>query len=176
MPANQPNQAVTRVSWQEAVKFCAWLSDKTGRRVSLPTEAQWEFACRAGTTTPMWYGNVDADFGKFENLADTNLLHLTVRDSPQWLPVIASVNDGSVGVSARRYQPNPWGFFDLHGNVAEWTLGDEIGRKVVRGGSFYDRPYRATAASRRFYLPHQPVFDVGFRVAVAATEDAPQKR
>jgi formylglycine-generating enzyme required for sulfatase activity len=167
VPADQPRQPVVRVTWEEATRFCAWLSEKTGRRVTLPTGEQWEFACRGGATTPMWYGETAADFGAFANLADQKLLGLCVRDSPKWLPVVASVDDGATGLaSVGRYQPNAWGLCDLHGNAAEWTQDEVNGRKVARGGSFYDRPYRATATSRRTYLPHQPVFDVGFRVVV----------
>lgn len=177
VPANHPRQPVVRVTWEEANRFCAWLAQRTGRKVTLPSDAQWEFACRGGAATPMSYGEVTADFSAHANLADQKLLGLLIRDSPQWLPVVAAMDDGATGLAnIGRYQRNAWGLQDMHGNAAEWTLGDEGGRKVARGGSFYDRPYRATATARRLYLPHQPVFDVGFRVAVAAEEDAPPRR
>jgi formylglycine-generating enzyme required for sulfatase activity len=165
--ASQPRQPVVRVTWTEAQRFCAWLSEKTGRKITLPTGEQWEFACRGGALTPMWYGEKTAGFAPFANLADVRLLALCARDSPPWLPVVTEADDGVTGLSGTgRYQANAWGLCDMHGNAAEWTRDEDAGRKVARGGSFYDRPYRATATARRSYLPHQAVFDVGFRVAM----------
>jgi formylglycine-generating enzyme required for sulfatase activity len=180
VPANQDAQPVIRVSWNKAMAYCAWLTKQTGRDFTLPTEAQWEWACRAGTATPLAFGNVDVDFAKFANLADVRLHGLLVGDSPHWIPAIASVNDGATATNAvGRYAPNAWGLFDMIGNAAEWTLttykpypyaadgrdsGQADGRKVARGGSFYDRPIHARSASRANYYYWQPVHDVGFRV------------
>ncbi|MCX6904175.1 MAG: SUMF1/EgtB/PvdO family nonheme iron enzyme, partial [Verrucomicrobia bacterium] len=179
--ANRLQQPVIRVSWEQAMKFCAWLTIKTGRKFSLPTEAQWEYACRAGTDTALHYGAAEVDFGRFANLADRNVLALCRRDSPKWIPAVATVNDGAV-VTAEvgKYQANSWGIHDMHGNVSEWTLttykpypydqadgrdaGLADGPKVVRGGSFYDRPERARSAFRLSYPAWQRVFNVGFRV------------
>ena len=69
-PANQPAQPVIRVTWNRAAEFCRWMSEQAGATVALPTEAQWEWACRAGTNGPTSYGDLDADFGKHANLAD----------------------------------------------------------------------------------------------------------
>lgn len=196
--ANAPDQPVIRVSWQEAMAFCRWLSEKTGRKFTLPTEAQWEYACRAGTDTPMSYGAIDTDFGKLANFADSRLSGLTRRDSPKWLPSIQAVNDGAV-ITAKvgGYAPNAWGLHDMHGNVAEWTRStyrpypyDQAdgrdapaaeGRKVVRGGSFYDRPKRGTSSFRLDYPSWRGVYNVGFRVicepeAKAAVASAKQAR
>ena len=179
--ANRDGQPAIRISWQRAVAFCEWLSRKTGFRFNLPTEAQWEYACRAGTATPMNYGPADADFGKIANLADIRINELPRRDSPKWIPCINNVNDGSmVTDNTGKYQPNAWGLNDMHGNVAEWTLTtyrpypynpadgrDNVsndGRKVVRGGSYYDRPYRARSAFRLSYPAWQRIHNVGFRV------------
>jgi formylglycine-generating enzyme required for sulfatase activity len=118
----------------------------------------------------MWYGTATNDFRNFTNLADAKLLDLLVRNSPKWLPVVATVNDGAtVTADVGKYKPNPFGLYDMHGNAAEWTSStDPQGNVICRGGSFYDRPYRATATAFRSYLPYQPVFDVGFRVIVKA--------
>jgi len=177
---NKPAQPVVRVSWRQAMAFCRWLSAKTGRAFTLPTEAQWEYACRAGTDTPLAYGGTDADFGKFANLADEALTRYARRDSPKWHPRDDRFNDGSlVTANVGRYAANAWGLRDMHGNAAEWTrstyqpypYGDDgrdgpsaPGKRVVRGGSWYDRPKRARSAFRLSYEPWQVVYNVGFRV------------
>ncbi len=175
---NAPDQPVCRVSWREAMAFCDWLTRRTQMRFSLPTEDEWEAACRAGSTTPMSWGAADADFGKLANLADHSLRFVDTFDwglpsgaVPPWRPAIDAVNDGHrVSAPVGSYPPNAWGLQDMHGNVAEWTAsayqslpGD---RRVVRGGSWYDRPKDARASSRAGYYPWQRVFDVGFRVVL----------
>ena len=202
---DQPEQPVVRVSWKEATAFCEWLSKKTGRPVMLPTEAEWEWACRAGTATPFWYGDLDTDFSRVANLADAMLAQFVgspyVQDrvaaaaknpSPydNWIPQDARFNDGGfVTEAVGKYQANPWGLWDMHGNAAEWTRSDyrpypyqeADGRnsgvlevdKVVRGGSWYDRPKCATSSCRLPYAPFQRVYNVGFRVMM---EDAAQPK
>jgi formylglycine-generating enzyme required for sulfatase activity len=177
-PLNRPDQPVVRVSWGEVMAFCEWLSDKTGKVFSLPTEAQWEYACRAGTTTPMWYGSLDADFSSAANLSDAT--HHTVyyphvpTALPPWRPADTRFDDGwRVSAHVGSFAPNPWGLHDMHGNVSEWTATSyyrygekktESDRKVVRGGSWLDRPRRARSAFRLHYTASQAVHDVGFRV------------
>jgi formylglycine-generating enzyme required for sulfatase activity len=188
----QPDNPVIRVSWEKAMHFCDWLSGKTGKRVTLPTEAQWEWACRAGNATAMSYGERAADFSAYENLADVTTKRLarggianTPAENPfpaeTYLPAIYTSDDGAL-VTTRigSYRPNAWGLYDMHGNVQEWTrstyrsypYGETDGqntpaatkRKVVRGGSWRDRPKRATASYRRDYPAWQAVYNVGFRV------------
>ncbi|MBN2139216.1 MAG: SUMF1/EgtB/PvdO family nonheme iron enzyme [Sedimentisphaerales bacterium] len=174
-------QPVIRVSWEESAAFCDWLSRKTGRKFVLPTEAEWEYACRAGSDTDMNYGGVAADFSRHANLADERTDSLTPHDSPKWIPSIKSVNDGSIVTSnVGRYQANAWGLHDMHGNVCEWTgdayrpypynggAGQASEKKVARGGSFYDRPKRARSSFRLGYPQWQRVFNVGFRVVCEA--------
>jgi formylglycine-generating enzyme required for sulfatase activity len=171
-PANEPRQPVVRVSWQEAVDFCRWLSAQTGETFSLPTEAQWEYACRAGTATPLWFGGLEADFAKDANLADRTFRFMPTLgwDLPSgvmtpYRPAVESVDDHfRVTAPVGSFQPNPWGLHDIHGNAAEWTLGEDDGGKVVRGGSFSDRPDRAAASARMSYPSWRKVFNVGFRV------------
>jgi formylglycine-generating enzyme required for sulfatase activity len=179
----RPEQPVVRVSWHQAMAFCDWLSNKTGMRFTLPTEAQWEYACRSAGSTPLWYGTLDDDFSRSANLSDAT--HYTVdyphvpTAIPPWRPADARFNDGwRVSAAVGTFQPNPWGLFDMHGNVAEWTRSayrphaqniatrpdKQTGRKTVRGGSWLDRPRRARSAFRMHYAQSQAVHDVGFRV------------
>jgi formylglycine-generating enzyme required for sulfatase activity len=184
-PANRERQPVIRITWQQATEFCRWLSEKTGRPVTLPTEAQWEWACRAGTATPLCFGDSTTDFGRLANLADERVNNLCRRDSPRWIPSVPGVNDGSiVSDHVGKYPANGWGLHDMHGNVAEWTRTayrpypyDQrdgrndpraSGTKVARGGSWYDRPRRATSSFRLHYHAWQPVFNVGFRITIEA--------
>jgi formylglycine-generating enzyme required for sulfatase activity len=133
-----------------AKKYCEWLSAKTGRYYRLPTEAEWEYACRAGTTTAYSFG-----------------------DDPEQLDQYAWYFDNSRGKYQRvgQKKPNPWGLHDMHGNVAEWVLdaydpnyyqqlaGQTTTRpynpprslypRVVRGGSWDDDPPRLRSAARR---------------------------
>ncbi len=191
-PANLPNQPVIRISQARAAEFCAWLSEKTGKKFRLPTEAEWEWAARAGSATSAWYGDGDVDFAKFENLADVKTKLFVVNGvNPQpvanpadWLayiPRIDNVDDGQmIATDVGSYAPNPWGLYDMLGNVSEWTSSDykpypynaadgrESGsaetKKVARGGSWNDRPKWARSGVRRDYESWQPVHNVGFRV------------
>jgi len=195
---NGPQQPVVRVSWRRAIEFCRWLSKKTGQTFTLPTEAQWEYACRAGTATPLWYGRIDADFSKTASLADGTLnkacLALRKKHLPRTTPALLSLfrpafsdkgNDGAiVSADVGKYLPNAWGLHDMHGNAAEWTRStykpypyrandgrDEMttdGRKVVRGGSFHDRPATCRSAYRVSYPSWRRIFNVGFRITCPA--------
>jgi formylglycine-generating enzyme required for sulfatase activity len=169
---NRPEQPAVRVSCEQAEAFCEWLSAKTGRRFSLPTEAQWEYACRAGSSSPMWYGGLDTDFGRFANLSDathhTVYYHHVPGAIPPWRPADTRFDDGwRVSARVGSFAPNPFGLFDMHGNAAEWVNSDYEpggGRKVVRGGSWLDCPNRARSSFRLHYAASQAVHDVGFRV------------
>ena len=195
-PANDPDFPVIRVSWLEAVAFCDWLSSRTGLACSLPSEAQWEWACRGGAATPFSFGDLDTDFGAWANLADASISLLAVTGvNPQpianpspfedFLPKESRFDDGAkLMAEAGRYAANPWGLQDLHGNVWEWTRSrfaaypyrEDDGRndtggggdRVVRGGSWNTRPMSARSASRLQYRPYQAVHDVGFRVMILA--------
>jgi formylglycine-generating enzyme required for sulfatase activity len=157
--------------------FCEWLSKKSGQRVTLPTVEQWEHACRAGGTTPFWYGDAETDFSPFANLADRSFQRIdpfgwTDRPNtlPGWRPADNRFDDNSrVSAPVGSYRPNPWGLYDMHGNVAEWTRSDSTasdGKKIVCGGSWYDVPARSRIGFRQYYRPEQPVYDVGFRIIV----------
>ena len=180
-PANKPEQPVIRVSYNDAMEYCKILSQKTGLNITLPTEAQWEWACRGGSDEDFWFGNLNADFGKKDNLADvtTNKFAVSGVDpqpmSPEspwykyytFLPKAANVDDGSlVQVGGKKYEANPFGLYCMHGNVAEWTRSDYVPYpykenpkkvseyKVVRGGSYIERPKYSTAYSRKGFYPY----------------------
>ena len=191
--ANKPEQPVIRVSYNDAMEYCRILSRKTGLTITLPTEAQWEWACRGGSDQAFWFGDLNADFGRKDNLADvtTNKFAVSGVDpqpmSPNsswykyytFLPKAAGVDDGSlVQVGGKKYEANPFGLYCMHGNVAEWTRSDYVPYpykentkkvseyKVVRGGSYIERPQYSTAYSRKGFYPYQCVFNVGFRVII----------
>ena len=183
LPVNQPKQPVLRVSWNDAMAFCAWLGTHSGETIVLPDEAHWEYAARAGTATALPWGAVDADFSLHANLADAKLNDLTIRNSPDWIPAIMAINDGApVTTQGGRYRANAWGLHDMQGNAAEWTLSiyrpypyqesdgrndkKAAGERVLRGGSYYDRPHRASSAFRLSYPAWQRVHNAGFRVVM----------
>jgi len=203
LPLDGPDQPAVRVSWDQAMAFCRWLSERTGRRFTLPTEAQWEWACRAGSDADFAFGTMGADFSKHANMGDSSFscggpwplgkqttggvdnlalegAHLADRRFDDGRIVTAPVG---------RYRPNAWGLFDMHGNAAEWTRTayraypyaedgrsdpSSAGEKVVRGGSFFDPPKRCRSTFRLRYPPWQRVFNVGFRVACEA--DRPPRK
>ncbi len=189
-PANKPEQPVIRISWNRAVDFCAWLSEKTGKHFRLPTEAEWEWAARGGSDSPMWYGALDTDFGTLENLSDDSTrLFVVAGVSPEavphqdweaFFPRANGINDGNfIAQAVGQYKPNPFGLCDILGSVCEWTAsdyrpypykaddgrnaGDQNQRKVARGGSWADRPKWARCGVRKPYQPWQPVYNVGIR-------------
>jgi len=162
---------VERVSWYDAVEFCNRLSHHTGRIYRLPTEAEWEYACRAGTTTPFYFGETITP-----ELANYNGAF--------------TYNGGSTGETQGETTPvelfeaaNAWGLSDMHGNVLEWcqdhwhgnyegapTDGstwlskNEDANRVRRGGSWDYNPVDCRSASRNSYSPHGTFNIIGFRV------------
>ncbi len=185
-----PELSATKVSYVNAEKFAEQLSAKSGLKVMLPSEEQWEWAARAGSDSDFWFGDRNSDFTPYENLADASLTDMAVigidpmpmRKNNPWyrfqnyIPKDETVNDGNMLVTAPgQYKPNPWGLYDMNGNVAEWTRSDFerssdpsmiAADKVVRGGSWYERAKRSTVATRRNFLPWQAPWNVGFRVII----------
>ncbi len=195
--ANHDDQPVARISWQEAMRFCKWLSQKTGRRATLPTEAQWEWAARAGTAGQFYYGDANTDFSPFANLADAERRNMYVSwnggskihvRKPYPANYLFPLRDDRfkdnwfVVDFVGQCKPNAWGLKDMIGNATEWTRssyrpypykpddgrngGDASEAKVVRGGSWFDRPKTAGASFRLPYESYQKVFNVGFRVII----------
>jgi formylglycine-generating enzyme required for sulfatase activity len=178
---NHPKQPVVRISWNDAMAFCMWLGQKTGCSVTLPTEVQWEYACRAGSAQPFSFGDLNADFSLYANMADATIRDLAYQGwrplAPDLAPRDDRFNDHAlVTTDVGSYQPNAWGLYDMHGNAAEWTRSvyksypvtqadaTPSDERVVRGGSWRDRPWRCRSSFRLGYPAYQRIFNVGFRV------------
>lgn len=166
-----PDCPATFVSWEDAMDFCRKLTEQerhSGRlpdewKYTLPTEAQWEYACRAGTTTAYSFGDEDSRFGDYAWFADN------AGDTGE---------DYAHAVGTKK--PNPWGLSDLHGNVWEWCRdwyasklpGDRDpqvtargSNRVCRGGCRYNNAGSCRSASREVGIPSSRDGDLGFRVA-----------
>lgn len=171
---------VVCVSWNDATEFCKWLSQREGAAYRLPTEAEWEYACRAGTTTSFFYGDDPEAMFEFGNIADATLN----AQLPNRFPGIKA-SDGFVYTSpVASFQPNPFGIYDMHGNVQQWCSdwfdatnyassrpddpsGPDRGRdRVRRGSSWTHPPIDARCARRNQYGPPGSNYPYcGFRVA-----------
>jgi formylglycine-generating enzyme required for sulfatase activity len=166
---------VINVSWTDAMAYAEWLSEQTGQRYRLPTEAEWEYAARAGTTTSRYWGD-DPDEGcAFANAADLDGKKVFVG----W--TVMQCHDGQVYTApVGNYRSNDFGLYDMAGNVLEWTcsLYDKESRApiqscqepfgdqelVVRGGSWSDEPRNVRSADRhRSRFDFQDYF-LGFRL------------
>ena len=107
---------VVNVSWNDAVAFCKWLSQKEGKTYRLPTEAEWEYACRAGTTTRYYSGDDPETLAKVGNVADA----AAKAKFPDWKYTIKA-NDGYVFTApVGKFKPNAFGLYDMHGNAWQW--------------------------------------------------------
>jgi formylglycine-generating enzyme required for sulfatase activity len=141
--ANHPNQPVARVSWHEARRFCQWMTQKTGLAVSLPTEAQWEWAARAGSQTQFYYGTMETDFSPFANLADQSL---------RWYRM------GFDGPSAlqRRYEYPPEMNFPLHDERFRdrWHVVDYVGQNTANAWGLFDMVGNVSEWTRSVYRPY----------------------
>ena len=165
------NLPVENVSWDDCQKFCRKLSSKIGLEISLPTEAQWEYACRAGTITPFSFGStLNGDNAN----CDGNYPYGTSTNG-QYLQKTAPV---------KSYAPNAWGLYDMHGNVWEWcqdwkddypsgSVTDPTGpnsgsSRVLRGGCWVSLALSCRSVSRSRLLPDGRNDVVGFRVVGSA--------
>ena len=160
-----PDYPVSFVIWDDAVEFCRKLSEQEGVEYRLPTEAEWEYACRAGTTTAYSFGDDESKLGQYA-----------------WYDKNAWDIDEAYAHRVGRKLPNPWGLYDLHGNVWEWcedwyapygtekTVSDPVGpaqgeNRLLRGGAFYNQPSSVRSANRDNNRPVGRTSSTGFRVA-----------
>ena len=160
-----PQNPVEQMSWDDATAFCAVLSKKTGRAVRLPSEAQWEYACRAGTKTRFSFGGDDKDL-----------------DAHGWY----KANSGGKTHPVAQKKPNAWGLYDMHGNVWEWCCDGydekfyanvknvdpentiEREGRIFRGGAVDNIPQDCRAAHRFSRSSDFRGSNVGFRVVVVS--------
>lgn len=170
------DEAVVFVSWHEAAAYCRWLSERDGRPYRLPTEAEWEYACRAGTLSE--YSTGDA----FPRSRYRNQQHSWYPD-----PVKTKKEFEVVPLTVGQFEPNAWGLHDMHGNVEEWVLdwygpyaegeqSDPVGRadgdfKITRGGSHSTDARYLRAAERMATLPEDKHWLIGFRVVLGELPD-----
>ena len=162
------SRPVIGVNWYDAMHYTAWLSAQTGQAYRLPTEAEWEYTARAGTETAFWWGDsITPDQANYDG-------NYTYRS-------------GRKGVYRKKtvpvdwFQPNPWGLYQVHGNVWEWTGSyydesyggaemqyvskNENRPLAVRGGSWGDIPSEVRSASRKRFAPTHRGINLGFRLA-----------
>jgi formylglycine-generating enzyme required for sulfatase activity len=150
---------VINVTWQDSQAYLTWLSEATRQQYRLPTEAEWEYACRAGTKTAYSWGEMISN--NYTNYYDAKIERPT-----------------KVG----EYRSNPWGLYDMHGNIYEWcndgyrrydssAVVDPTGPRITgssraaRGGSWYETAWALRSASRAFFAADSHFADLGFRCA-----------
>ena len=171
---------VTRVSWHDCMKFIKKLNAQKKGVYRLPTEAEWEYACRAGTSTAYSWGKwIDCARAMYSNNS---------MKSGECLKYVKSREmaiDGAAPVKS--YPPNAWGFYDMHGNVWEWCIqwhgdyparavtdpsGPESGsRKIRRGGSWFGHGYLCRSANRNVGHPASRYRTTGFRLVWTESGD-----
>lgn len=178
---SDPDYPVTNVSFDDAVAFCKWLSLKEGKPYRLPTEAEWEYACRAGSVTRYQHGDDPAGLIQLGNVADAAFkAEANWPDGSAWC---IEGDDGYVfAAPVGKFRPNAFGLHDMHGNAREWCadfydenyylsspLIDPQGPvsgayHVIRGGSWSDKVGRQTCFYRSHLAPTSCAADLGFRV------------
>jgi formylglycine-generating enzyme required for sulfatase activity len=180
--AQTDDHPVVLVSWEDAKAFCEWLSRVEGRHFRLPTEAEWEYACRAGTTTRYWWGDDEDGAEGKANIADQSL----VSKFPE-VTWARTWNDGfPFTAPVGSFALNAWGLSDISGNAAEWCedwfapytaekqrdpTGPPTGTdRIVRGGFWNGGPDVVRSSDRAFLPPKTSLCYVGFRVAADVKE------
>lgn len=180
-PKGGDDEASVGMSWHDAAAFCAWLSQQEGETYRLPTEAEWEYACRAGTKTLYSHGD-RLPAGEQTWFGDGKRRRLYFADSDA--PPEYRLDPGPVKLTVATHAPNAWGLYDMHGNVSEWCadwygpydeasqtnpLGPADGDfRVFRGGSHSQFARLLRSANRSGWIPEGTGESVGFRVVRGA--------
>ena len=149
-----PDHPVETVSWDDAQAFCAKLSALSGNTVRLPTKAEWEHACRAGSTTNYCNGDTVDDL-----------------DKVGWYSNNSDGTTHPVGQKAS----NAWGLYDMHGNIWEWCedkFGPSGAARVVRGGSWYGSPGLCRSSNRFWFASVNRIGNCGFRVVASSSSSS----
>ena len=174
---DEPDQPVVFVTWAQATKYAKWLSEKTGHTFRLPTEAEWEYAARAGSSTARFWGEKSKDACIYANVQDE-----VASTTFDWHWPNHQCTDGyAVSSPVGQFQPNAFGLFDMLGNVWEWTCspwseeydGSEKrceskvwgpSSRAVRGGSWVNVPRNVRSAFRQGRPPAISKLEIGFRL------------
>ena len=177
--SQSPLDPVVCVSWMDAQAFVKWLSVETGKPYRLPSEAEWEFAARAGTSASRYWGDDASLACRYENVSDAEVR----KKYFDWS--FHNCSDGNFATSSRgQFMPNPFGLYDILGNAGEWvedcwrrgyrdaptdgsalTVGGDCSQRVARGGSWGSGPRIARAAKRHHFGLEEAFYEAGFRVA-----------
>ena len=175
--AQTDDHPVVNVTWNDAVAFCQWLGRKEGKTYRLPTEAQWEYACRAGTATRYSSGDDPKLLARVANIQDA-----AGRDQFPHVQEIFIPKNGKFTLPVGTLAPNKFGLYDMHGNVWQWCsdwygkdyyaksplddpTGPETGiRRVRRGGGWNSFPLYVRASFRNWNVPESRCVNLGFRV------------
>jgi formylglycine-generating enzyme required for sulfatase activity/tRNA A-37 threonylcarbamoyl transferase component Bud32 len=175
----EDDHPVVNVSWNDAVAFCEWLSQEEGQSYRLPTEAEWEYACRAGRTTRFSSGDDPESLATVGNVADG-----TAKEKyPDWTYAIKAKDGFVFTAPAGRFLPNGFDLYDMHGNVYEWCSDwydskyysvspsadppgpSQAADRVIRGGSWVGYPLSCRSADRCRGAPDLRSLILGFRFA-----------
>ncbi len=176
-------QPVVCVSWNDAKKYAAWLSEIAGVPYRLPSESEWEYAARAGSETKYHFGNDETQLCAYGNVADETPL----PNGNAWTNKAGCSDGAAYPTRVGTYRPNAFGLHDMHGNVWEWTedcwngsyrgapsdgsawLSGDCAKRVLRGGSWNDEPALLRAANRFWDPTDERNGSIGFRVARTLT-------
>lgn len=175
---------VIHVSWEDAIAYVKWLSEQTGEQFRLPSEAEWEYAARAGTETKYHFGDDDSKLCEYANHSDSSLQE---EEAKKGTYNICSDGVGAKTAEVGKYRPNPYGLYDIYGNVGEWVQdcwnetyqgaptdgsaweSGDCSMRVFRGALWFGAPWSMRSAFRIANSSELGGEGGGFRIARTAT-------